>query len=76
MPVQLLSAAERDRANRVPSAITDEDLITFFTLSEEDRKQIPVHAGPMRASGLPWSSARCASWGLCRRISRVPRQTP
>jgi hypothetical protein len=52
MPVQLLSAAERDRANRFPSAITDEDLITFFTLSEEDRKQIPVHAGPHARLGF------------------------
>ncbi len=41
-----LSAAERHRANRFPNAITDEDLITFFTLSEEDQKQIPVRAGP------------------------------
>jgi TnpA family transposase len=52
MPVQLLSAAERDRANRFPSAITDEDLITFFTLSEEDRQQIPVHAGPHARLGF------------------------
>jgi len=52
MLVQLLSAAERDRANRFPSAITDEDLITFFMLSEEDRKQIPVHAGPHAHLGL------------------------
>ena len=35
MPVQLLSAAERACANRFPSSITDEDLITFLKLSEE-----------------------------------------
>jgi hypothetical protein len=52
MPVQLLSAAERDRAHRFPSAITDEDLITFFTLSEGDQKQIPVHAGPHARLGF------------------------
>lgn len=52
MPVQLLSAAERARANRFPSAITDEDLITFFTLSEEDHVQIPVHAGPHARLGF------------------------
>jgi uncharacterized protein DUF4158 len=52
MAVQLLSAAERHRANRFPNAITDEDLITFFTLSEEDQKQIPVHAGPHARLGF------------------------
>jgi hypothetical protein len=52
MPVQRLSAAERDRANRFPSAITDEDLIAFLTLSEEEQQQIPVHAGPHARLGF------------------------
>ena len=76
MPVQLLSAAERDRANRFPSAITDEDLITFFTLSEEDQSRFRCTRGPMLASGSGWNCVRCASWDLCRMISRVPRQKP
>jgi hypothetical protein len=29
-----------------------EDLITFFTLSEEDHAQIPVHAGPHARLGF------------------------
>src|SRR5918992_165566 len=58
MPVQLLSAAERDRANRFPRAITDEDLITFFTLSQEDHKQMPVHAGPHARLGLELCALR------------------
>jgi TnpA family transposase len=52
MPVQLLSAAEHDRANHFPMAITYEDLVTFFTLSEEDQAQIPVHAGPHARLGF------------------------
>jgi Domain of unknown function (DUF4158) len=52
MPVQLLSAAEHDRANHFPLAITYEDLVTFFTLSEEDQAQIPVHAGPHARLGF------------------------
>ncbi len=60
LPVHLLSAAERDRANPFPGAITDEDLTTFFTLSEEDHKQIPVDAGPMLASGLGLNCVRRA----------------
>ena len=52
MPVQLLSAAERDRANRFPTALTYEDLVTFFTLSEADQEQIPVHAGPHARLGF------------------------
>src|SRR4029450_9144760 len=52
MPVQLLSAAERDRANRFPLAITYEDLVTFCTLSEADQAQIPVHAGPHARLGF------------------------
>jgi hypothetical protein len=52
MPVQLLSAAERDRANHFPSTITEADLIMFLTLSEEDHKQIPVHAGPHACLGF------------------------
>ncbi|HLB87879.1 MAG TPA: Tn3 family transposase [Terriglobales bacterium] len=46
MPVPLLSTTERDRANRFPPALTAEDLVTFFTLSEADQEQMPVHAGP------------------------------
>ena len=52
MPVHLLSAAERDRANRFPLAIPYEDLVTFFTLSVEDQEQIPVHAGPHARLGF------------------------
>ena len=52
MPGQLLSAAERDRANHFPLAISYEDLVTFFTLAEEDQAQIPVHAGPHARLGF------------------------
>jgi hypothetical protein len=52
MPVHLLSAADRDRANRFPLAITYDDLVTFFTLSVEDQEQIPVHAGPHARLGF------------------------
>ena len=41
MPVQLFTEAERVRRNRFPDVIASEDLVTFFTLSERDRRSIP-----------------------------------
>ncbi len=49
MPVQLFSAAERERLDRFPDTVEHDDLITFFTLSDEDKARIPVFsAAPNR----------------------------
>ena len=34
MPIDFLTAAERERLNRFPDPIPDEDLSAFFTLSD------------------------------------------
>ena len=36
MPIGFLTAAERDRLNRFPAQIPDDDLFAFFQLSEAD----------------------------------------
>jgi TnpA family transposase len=46
MPVQLRTEAERARRHRVPDVIADEDRVTFFTLSERDRRSIPRSREP------------------------------
>ena len=40
MPIGFLTAAERDRLNRFPALIPDEDLRAFFLLSEADQQAI------------------------------------
>ena len=41
MPVSFLSEAERRRFNSFPADLSTNDLIAFFTLSEQDLRQIP-----------------------------------
>ena len=40
MPIGFLTAAERDRLNRFPEQIPDEDLFAFFQFSEADQTAI------------------------------------
>ena len=40
MPIGFLTAAERDRLNRFPAQIPDDDLFAFFQLSEADHTAI------------------------------------
>jgi Domain of unknown function (DUF4158) len=51
MPVQLFTEAERARRNRFSDVITYEDLVTFFTLSERDRRSIPRSREPHNRLG-------------------------
>jgi hypothetical protein len=41
MPVSFLSEAERLSFNSFPNALPTDDLIAYFTLSENDLRQIP-----------------------------------
>lgn len=41
MPIGFLTAAERDRLNRFPTLIPDEDLRAFFLVSDAD--QMAIH---------------------------------
>jgi Domain of unknown function (DUF4158) len=40
MPIDFLTAAERERLNRFPDPIPDEDLSAFFTLSDTDKLEV------------------------------------
>jgi TnpA family transposase len=40
MPIGFLTTAERDRLNRFPVPIPDDDLVAFFQLSEADHTAI------------------------------------
>jgi hypothetical protein len=51
MPVQLFTEAERARRHRFPDVIADEDLVTFFTLSEWDLRSIPCSRDPHNRLG-------------------------
>lgn len=47
-----LTLADRERLNRFPGEISSHDIITFFTLSEFDLKQIPLHTTPYNRLGF------------------------
>jgi TnpA family transposase len=52
MPGSFLSQAERERFNRFPSLISEEDLIAFFTLSASDRIEIEKQRGDHNRLGF------------------------
>ena len=52
MPVQWLTEAERDRYRRFGPEILETDLITFFTLTQEDRKIIGERIGDTNRLGF------------------------
>ncbi len=52
MPGQFLSAAERERLERFPPDIVEDDLNTFFTLSSSDIAQLPVQSAPPHRPGF------------------------
>lgn len=52
MPVSFLSEAERERFNLFPADLSTEDLIAYFTLSENDLLQIPKTASATNRLGF------------------------
>ncbi len=51
MPVQFLSSAERDRLSQFPATINLEEIITYFTLTEEDIGQVEQQRRPANRLG-------------------------
>ena len=41
MPIGFLTDAERERLDSFPAQVTRGDILTYFTLSRADRRQIP-----------------------------------
>ena len=52
MPIDFLTAAERERLNRFPEWISDEDLRVFFTLSERDMQEVHKQRGAPNQLGF------------------------
>ncbi len=69
MPVQLFTEAERARRNRFPDVIAYEDLVTFFTLSEESIKNLGVKPPEALSPEAPLRAADPdTSAGTLRRV--------
>ena len=67
MPGQFLSTSERDRLARFPTSLSQEEIITYFTLTKEDIKQIMQQRRP--ANRLGYALQLCA----VRFLGFVPR---
>ena len=52
MPIDFLTAAERERLNRFPDPIPDEDLSAFFTLSDTDKLEVGKQRGAHNQLGF------------------------
>jgi hypothetical protein len=52
MPVNWLTAADRDQLLRFPPSISETDLISFFTLTKEDRRFVKRHYGASGQLGV------------------------
>ena len=52
MPIEFLTAAERERLNRFPETIPDEDLRVFFTLSDRDIQEVRKQRGATNQLGF------------------------
>jgi TnpA family transposase len=52
MPIDFLTTAERERLNRFPNPITDEDLNAFFTLSDADKTEVGKQRGAHNQLGF------------------------
>jgi TnpA family transposase len=52
MPIDFLTVTERERLNRFPEPIPDEDLRVFFTLSERDTQEVHKQRGAPNPLGF------------------------
>jgi Domain of unknown function (DUF4158) len=52
MPIHIFTEAERATLYTFPAEITHADLITFFTLSEADKAQLPIYSAPYNRLGF------------------------
>jgi TnpA family transposase len=52
MPIDFLTAADRERLNCFPEPIPDEDLRVFFTLSDRDTQEVRKQRGAPNQLGF------------------------
>ena len=72
MPIHIFTEAERTRLDAFPEEITHDDLITFFTLSEADREQLPFFSAPHNRLGFAIQLCTLRFMGLPEDLMRIP----
>ena len=65
MPVQFLSDAQRESLSRFPGEIPPDDVVTFFTLSESDKDQIPKTSSNYNRLGFALGLCALRYLGFC-----------
>lgn len=65
MPGRFLTDSERDRLNRLPNEIPYNDLITFFTLSDSDKKLMKYRRGAHNRLGFAIQLCSLRYLGFC-----------
>src|SRR3954471_22868902 len=65
VPIGFLTDAERERLDSFPSQITRGDLLTYFTLSRADRRQIPRTASAANRLGFALQLGALRYLGFC-----------
>lgn len=65
MPGQFLTKAERERLNKFPKDLSKDDMITFFTLTDEDLNQLPVKSADYNKLGFALQLGALRFLGVC-----------
>src|SRR5689334_13563982 len=65
MPVNFLSSAERERLNRFPTEIDDDDVINYFTLTPADLEQVHLKRGDENKLGFALQLGGLRYLGFC-----------
>ena len=73
MSTSFLTAAERDRWQRFPETIPQDDLAVYFLLSDDDQREVNRQREPCNRLGYALQLCTLRYLVLCRRTSR-PRQ--
>jgi TnpA family transposase len=73
MPIHIFTEAQRATLDTFPAEITHEDLITFFTLSEADKAQIPIYSAPHNRLGFALQLCTLRFMGFVpEELTRIP----
>src|SRR5713101_2969772 len=72
MPVDFLTEAERERWQRLPDTMPQDDLFVFFLLSDEDRRETQQQRDPRIAWAMPSSCVSSGISDLCLTTSKRP----
>ncbi len=65
MPRTFLSESQRQKLERFPESVIPEDIVAYFTLSESDLSQIPVHSSPLNRLGFVMQLCTLRMLGFC-----------